>query len=77
MAVLAHMLKIFPLIVLRYFFFAGIAYLIFYIWKKQKFTFHKIQPKYPDSKVVNREVLYSLLSLAIFAMIGGGVYWAK
>lgn len=77
MAVLAHILKIFPLIVLRYFFFAGIAYLIFYIWKKQKFTFHKIQPKYPDSKVMNREVLYSLLSLAIFAMIGGGVYWAK
>lgn len=77
MEVIVHILKVFPLIVLRYAFFAGIAYLIFYIWKREKYTNHKIQNKYPDRKNIRREMMYSVLSLAIFAGVGGGVYWLK
>ena len=74
---LKHILKVFPLILLRYIFFAGIAYLIFYIWKREKYFNHKIQSKYPDRKNIRREMLYSVLSLAIFALVGGMVYWLR
>jgi lathosterol oxidase len=72
--VIAHILKMFPLIVLRYAFFAGIAYLFFYIWKRERYGNNKIQAKYPDRKNIKREIMYSVLSLAIFAGVGGVVY---
>jgi len=54
---------------LRYLVFAGVLFLIFYVWKKREFFRFKIQQKYPDNKNVLREMGYSFLSIAIFAII--------
>jgi Delta7-sterol 5-desaturase len=54
---------------LRYLFFAGMAYLIFYIWKRNEFIRFKIQQVFPAKKAVNREIFYSLMTLVIFASV--------
>lgn len=54
---------------LRYLFFAGTLFLIFYVWKKRDFFRIKIQQKYPDNKHILREVAYSFLSIAIFSLV--------
>lgn len=54
---------------LRYFLFAGLSYLIFYIWKKQKFQKFKIQAAEPKKTVVNTELKYSISTIFIFATV--------
>lgn len=54
---------------IRYFFFAGIAYLIFYVWKKKNWIRYKIQKQMPTQKAVNTEVVYSLITMVIFAIV--------
>lgn len=58
----------------RYFFFAGITFLAFYVIGKNFFTRFKIQQKFPASKHMWRELRYSLLSLVIFALNGVFVF---
>lgn len=70
----ARFLKTFSLISLRYLVFAGVLYLIFYIWKKREFFRFKIQQKFPDNKNIIREIGYSFLSLFIFAMVGSALF---
>ena len=70
-----HFLQIFALNVLRYLIFAGSAFLLFYVWKKRKFSILKIQSQYPDKADMLREILYSLCSLFIFACIGSYIFW--
>ncbi len=55
--------------IVRYFLFAGSAYAIFYVWKRQAFFHRKIQQKYPDWKQHRRDILYSVLSGCIFGLI--------
>lgn len=52
---------------LRYFAFAGIAYLIFYVWKRQDLMRYKIQRRMPARKAINTELAYSLVTMVIFA----------
>lgn len=52
---------------IRYFMFAGIAYLIFYVWKKKNWMRYKIQKKMPTRRAINTELLYSILTMVIFA----------
>lgn len=54
---------------LRYFIFAGITYLIFYVWKRYDWMNFKIQKKLPPSKAINHELSYSMLTLLIFAYV--------
>ncbi len=58
------------LLSLRYIVFAGTLFLIFYVWKKRHFFKVKIQQKYPDNKHIFREMGYSFLSIAVFALVG-------
>ena len=67
-------LTTFVLISLRYIFFAGVLYLIFYIWGKRKFFRFKIQQKFPENKNIVREISYSFLSLFIFALVGSSLF---
>lgn len=60
----------------RYFVFAGVAFLIFYVVGRKKLFRFKIQPKFPERKHMWRELRYSLLSLCIFALNGVVVFWA-
>ncbi len=52
----------------RYFLFAGIAYLIFYVLYKNKWIEKKIQKRTPDSKQIKREIRDSLISIFIFSL---------
>ncbi|MFN8299348.1 MAG: sterol desaturase family protein [Chitinophagales bacterium] len=62
---------------LQYFLFAGIPYLIFYVIFKTQFFRFKIQQKYPEQKHIQREILYSLQSMAIFTTVGTAIFLLK
>lgn len=61
----------------RYAFMAGLGYLIFYSWKRRRFIHRKIQQKLPGWHMVRHEVVHSLLTAAIFALVGLGIYGLK
>jgi len=56
-------------VVTRYFLLAGLFYFIFYVWKKRKFWYAKIQQQYPENRHVLREIGYSISSMLIFGAI--------
>src|SRR5580704_17855296 len=53
----------------RYLIFAGGAYLLYYIIKRQDWLFMKIQQKHPERKQILTELGYSILSFCVFATI--------
>ena len=57
------------IIAFRYFFVAGIFWLIWYVLLRQKVHFKKIQPRFPVRKDYAREIGYSLLTILIFASV--------
>ncbi len=59
---------------MRYFLFAGITFLVFYVLGRKIFVRFKIQQKFPATKHMWRELRYSLLSLVIFALNGVFVF---
>lgn len=64
--------------IFRYFLLAGTAYFIFYIWKKKKFLQLKIQQRFPKTKQLRKEILFSFLTLLIYSGTAGIVlYWSK
>jgi sterol desaturase/sphingolipid hydroxylase (fatty acid hydroxylase superfamily) len=63
--------------ILRYAIVAGIAYFIFYIWKKEKFLLKKIQNTFPEKKKITWEVKYSLLNGVIFGFFATGIFIAN
>jgi sterol desaturase/sphingolipid hydroxylase (fatty acid hydroxylase superfamily) len=65
----AQAASVFIFSVLRYFFIAGIAFLIFYIFKKKEYFIHKIQQRWPANKDYQREIGYSLTSFLFFAVV--------
>ncbi|HVV55498.1 MAG TPA: sterol desaturase family protein [Mucilaginibacter sp.] len=54
---------------LRYFLFAGLSYLLFYAWEKQKFLKFKIQAADPKKSVISTELKYSISTIFIFATV--------
>jgi Delta7-sterol 5-desaturase len=52
----------------RYFFIAGLAFLIFYILFRKRVLHRRIQQTYPKVKDYFRDIFYSILSLLIFAV---------
>lgn len=54
---------------LRYFFFAGLSYMLFYVWKKQVFRKYKIQTADPKKAVINIELRNSVVTMMIFATV--------
>ncbi len=57
------------LIGLRYFIFAGLFFLFFYVLFRQKVAPKKIQPEFPSRKDYRREVLYSISTMIIFSAL--------
>lgn len=55
------------LLLIRYFVIAGGAFLVFYVFYKNRFRFKKIQAKFPTRKDYLREIAYSILTFFIFA----------
>lgn len=54
-------------IVSDYFFYASIAFVLFYVVLKKPLWFRKIQKKLPKLSDYGRDILYSLISVTIFA----------
>lgn len=71
--ILERLATIFSISYLRYILFAGIAYFVFYIWKKRAFFDKKIQSKFPNREMILSEIKNSTWSLFIFALFGVGV----
>lgn len=61
---------LFLIILARYTIISGIFFLLYYIFFKEKWAFKKIQLKFPKLKDYQREVLYSMCTVGIFAVIG-------
>lgn len=61
---------ILAVIFLRYFIIAGVAYLIFYVLRKKKWSVRRIQPKFPNRQDYLREFAYSVITSIIFASVG-------
>jgi sterol desaturase/sphingolipid hydroxylase (fatty acid hydroxylase superfamily) len=57
-----------------YFGTAGVAYLIFHLWWKRVFAPRRIQPRTAGEAAIRRDILYSLSSVAIFALVGLGIH---
>lgn len=68
----SHQWLLSPVLVFaRYAFYAALAYLIFYGWKRREWFYLKIQPRFPKRADYVREVFSSMLTSIIFA----GVAW--
>ena len=61
--------KMFTLISLRYFIIAGFAFLICYVFLKNKIAHIKIQLRFPVFKDYQREIIYSALTIIIFSFV--------
>jgi len=55
--------------ILKYFLVAGVAYLLFYVWKYRQWFIHKIQQRMPSNKELWHELSWSILSRLIFSGI--------
>lgn len=53
----------------RYALIAGIAFVIFYFFFKNKTGLKKIQSKFPQQNDIRREILYSASAMLIFALV--------
>ena len=53
----------------RYFIIAGVFFLLFYVINKSKWSYKKIQQIFPRAKDYRREILNSLFSIGLFALI--------
>ncbi len=67
----------FFLLTARYFLFSGIAFYLFWVLKKDKFSQYRIQKKFPEKEKIYSEIKYSLSTFLIFSMVGVGIFYAK
>jgi Delta7-sterol 5-desaturase len=65
--------------ILRYVIIAGLAFLVFYVIRRKKIAFSKIQPKFPQNKDYLREIGYSFLTFLIFGLVAMMLYnpWVR
>lgn len=60
---------------IRYLLVAGGAFLLLYVWRNRHLRSLKIQTDYPARQEMRREVLYSFMSMGVFALVGVLVYF--
>ncbi|MCU0446791.1 MAG: sterol desaturase family protein [Microscillaceae bacterium] len=61
--------RVFSAIGLRYALTAGLAFVLFYVVFGRRWQWRKIQRKFPENQDYRREIFYSALSIAIFALV--------
>lgn len=61
---------------LRYLMFSGVAYIVFYIWRRPALCRFKIQPAFPKSTTVRTELLFSMITILIFALAFYGIVFS-
>ncbi len=60
----------------RYFLFAGVAWVLGYLLFQRRWAHRKIVPRAPISADVRRELLHSVRTLFIFGTVGAATVWA-
>ena len=60
---------------LRYLIFAGTSFLLIWVVLRKRLLHRLIQKKFPENERLWKEFLYSMSSVAIFSLIGVGVYF--
>ncbi len=60
----------------RYFFIAGLAFFIFYFLLKNVLASRRMQDKFPGIKHYSRDILFSLITILIFATMAALVFTA-
>ncbi len=68
-------LQISQTIIFRYFLIAGLAFFMFYVLFKKPFQPRRIQSGFPKSKEYGRDIIYSLVTVLIFATMATLVFW--
>ncbi len=68
---------IYATLFLRYVLIAGLAFAVFYGWKRDNWLHKRIQKRFPDAKLLQQEYRYSLSTFAIFSLIGIGIHEAN
>jgi sterol desaturase/sphingolipid hydroxylase (fatty acid hydroxylase superfamily) len=58
----------------RYFVIAGLAFLIFYVLLKGVLAYRRSQVNFPKAKDYGRDILYSLITILIFATVAALVF---
>ena len=56
-------------IVLKYFKFAGVAFVLFYVILKKPLWYRKVQQRMPKLSDYGRDILFSLITVSIFATV--------
>ncbi|MCX8020989.1 MAG: sterol desaturase family protein [Chitinophagaceae bacterium] len=68
-------LIIFIVVTARYFIVSGLFYVIFYVWKRKKWTARKINPRdYPKGQF-RKEIIRSILTSILFGLSGALLLW--
>jgi len=62
---------------IEYLIFTGLFFLFFYVWKRKKYWYLKIQQRYPAKKHMIRDILYSFSTIVIFGLVIIPVMWAS
>ena len=62
------------IIFLRYLILAALAFLVFYVIRKEAWRFRRIQSRFPGAKDYWREIGYSIVTAFIFAIVGYTVF---
>ena len=63
----------YALLTARYLLIAGLAGLVFYGWRRERRIETKIQPRWPRRADYRREIGYSMLTFAVFILVGSFV----
>ncbi|MCB0405243.1 MAG: sterol desaturase family protein [Bdellovibrionales bacterium] len=66
----------FGIVLSRYALLSGALYFFFYRLRRDALASSKIEPRWPNAKVVRREILWSLSTSAIMALAGTVGLWA-
>jgi Delta7-sterol 5-desaturase len=59
----------------RYIIAAGAAFLVFWVWRKERWRHRLVQGEYPRSSQVRREIAYSASTVVIFSLVGAGLWF--
>jgi Delta7-sterol 5-desaturase len=62
-------------ILFRYFVAAGIFYYYYYIKNFSRYDQRRLSKRLADKKQLKNEMIWSIKSSAIFALVGAGIYW--
>lgn len=57
----------------RYVVVAGAAFLVFWVWGRERYRHRLVQGRFPGAEHLRRELRYSASTLVVFSMIGTGV----